>query len=67
MCATDFKKSVDLWTDLSINTIGGGAYSMNNMLMHKLNLLEKIEADDEIQYLLTGRYDCTNFEETGHF
>ena len=64
----NLKSSVDdPWAELPINTIVGGAYSKNSLLVHKLNLLEKVEADDVIPYLLTGRYDRTSFMETGRF
>lgn len=62
----NLKSSIDdPWAELPINTIVGGAYSKNSLLVHKLNLLEKVEADDVIPYLLTGRYDRTAFMETG--
>lgn len=64
----NLKSSVDdPWAELPINTIVGGAYSKNSLLVHKLNLLEKVEAEDVIPYLLTGRYDRTSFMETGRF
>lgn len=55
----------DPWAELPVNTIVGGAYSANDLLVHKLNLLEKLDADTVIPYLLTGRYDRTAFMETG--
>lgn len=62
----NLKSSVDdPWAELPINTIVGGAYSTNSLLVHKLNLLEKVEADNVIPYLLTARYDRTTFMETG--
>ncbi|SHO44121.1 oxidoreductase [Anaerocolumna xylanovorans] len=62
----DLKSSIDdPWAELPINTIIGGAYSKNSLLVHKLNLVEKLEADEVIPYLLTGRYDRTAFMETG--
>jgi 2,4-dienoyl-CoA reductase-like NADH-dependent reductase (Old Yellow Enzyme family)/thioredoxin reductase/acetoacetate decarboxylase len=64
----NLKSSVDdPWAELPINTIVGGAYSKNSLLVHKLNLLEKVEAEDVIPYLLTGRYDRTAFMETTRF
>lgn len=64
----NLKSSVDdPWAELPINTIVGGAYSKNSLLVHKLNLLEKVETEDVIPYLLTGRYDRTSFMETGRF
>jgi 2,4-dienoyl-CoA reductase-like NADH-dependent reductase (Old Yellow Enzyme family)/thioredoxin reductase/acetoacetate decarboxylase len=60
------KSSIDdPWAELPIETIIGGAYSKNSLLVHKLNLVEKLEADDIIPYLLAGRYDRTAFMETG--
>ena len=62
----NLKSSIDdPWAELPINTIIGGAYSKNSLLVHKLNLVEKLEIDDIIPYLLTGRYDRTAFMETG--
>ncbi len=62
----NLKSSIDdPWAELPINTIIGGAYSKNSLLVHKLNLVEKLETDDIIPYLLTGRYDRTAFMETG--
>ena len=43
----------------------GGAYSSNDLMVHKLNLAEKVDADAVVPYLLTGRYDRTAFMETG--
>lgn len=60
------KSSIDdPWAELPVNTVIGGGYSKNSLLVHKLNLMEKIEADEVIPYLLTGRYDRTAFMETG--
>jgi len=55
----------DPWAELPINTLVGGAYSSNSLLVHKLNLVERLNADDIVPYLLTGRYDQTAFMETG--
>ncbi|MFA9376560.1 MAG: acetoacetate decarboxylase family protein [Lachnotalea sp.] len=64
--ALNLKSSIDdPWAELPINTIIGGAYSKNSLLVHKLNLVEKLETDSIIPYLLTGRYDRTAFMETG--
>lgn len=66
LAALNLKSSVDdPWAELPINTIIGGAYSKNSLLVHKLNLVEKLEADEVVSYLLTGRYDRTAFMETG--
>lgn len=62
----NLKSSVDdPWAELPIRTIVGGAYSRNSLLVHKLNLVEQLNADDIVPYLLTGRYDRTAFMETG--
>lgn len=55
----------DPWAELPIHTIVGGAYSKNSLLVHKLNLAEKLDAEEIVPYLLTGRYDRTAFMETG--
>jgi 2,4-dienoyl-CoA reductase-like NADH-dependent reductase (Old Yellow Enzyme family)/thioredoxin reductase len=57
----------DPWAALPIETIIGGAYSKNSLLVHKLNLVEKLDTDTIMPYLLTGRYDRTAFMETGRF
>jgi len=60
------KSSVDdPWAELPINTIIGGGYSKNSLLVHKLNLLEHLDAKQLAPYLLTARYDRTAFMETG--
>jgi 2,4-dienoyl-CoA reductase-like NADH-dependent reductase (Old Yellow Enzyme family)/thioredoxin reductase len=55
----------DPWAELPINTIVGGAYSQNSLLVHKLNLVEHLNAEEIVPYLLTARYDRTAFMETG--
>ncbi|WP_414733247.1 FAD-dependent oxidoreductase [Acetobacterium carbinolicum] len=55
----------DPWGELPINTIVGGAYSVNSLLVHKLNLVENLNAEDIVPYLMSGRYDRTAFMETG--
>lgn len=66
LATLNLKSSIDdPWAELPINTIIGGAYSKNSLLVHKLNLVEKLEVDDVVPYLLTGRYDRTAFMETG--
>lgn len=55
----------DPWGELPVSTIIGGAYSKNSLLVHKLNLVEHLDAEEIIPYLLTGRYDRTAFMETG--
>lgn len=55
----------DPWGELPINTIVGGAYSVNSLLVHKLNLVENLNAEEIVPYLMAGRYDRTAFMETG--
>ena len=55
----------DPWAELPISTVVGGAYSTNSLVVHKLNLVEHLNADDIVPYLLTARYDRTVFMETG--
>ena len=62
----ELKSSIDdPWAELPIRTIVGGAYSSNDLMVHKLNLGEDIDADIIAPYLLTARYDRTAFMETG--
>lgn len=55
----------DPWAELPVRTVIGGGYSQNSLLVHKLNLIERLDANKIIPYLLTGRYDRTVFMETG--
>ncbi len=55
----------DPWGEIPINTIVGGAYSENSLLVHKLNLVEPLSADEIVPYLMAGYYDRTAFMETG--
>jgi len=55
----------DPWAELPINTVIGGAYSTNSLVVHKLNLVEHLNAEEIVPYLLTARYDRTVFMETG--
>lgn len=62
----DLKSSIDdPWAELPIRTIVGGAYSKNSLLVHKLNKVQELEAEEVMPYLLTGYYDRTAFMETG--
>lgn len=62
----NLKSSIDdPWAELPINTIIGGAYSCNSLMVHKLKLVENLDADSVVPYLLTGYYDRTAFMETG--
>ena len=55
----------DPWAELPISTVIGGAYSQNSLLVHKLNMVEHLSAEEIVPYLLTARYDRTVFMETG--
>lgn len=55
----------DPWGEIPINTIIGGAYSENSLLVHKLTLAEHLNAEEVVPYLMAGRYDRTAFMETG--
>lgn len=60
------KSSIDdPWSELPINTIIGGGYSKNSLLVHKLFLLEELDANQLAPYLLSARYDRTAFMEIG--
>lgn len=62
----ELKSSIDdPWGELPIRTVIGGAYSSNDLMVHKLNLCEEIDAEILAPYLLTARYDRTAFMETG--
>ncbi len=55
----------DPWAELPINTIIGGAYCKNDLLLKGMKLAEAVDAEKIFPYLLTGRYDRTGFMETG--
>ena len=62
----ELKSSIDdPWGELPVRTVIGGAYSCNDLMVHKLNLCEEIDAEVLAPYLLTARYDRTAFMETG--
>ena len=62
----ELKSSIDdPWGELPVKTVIGGAYSCNDLMVHKLNLCEEIDAETLAPYLLTARYDRTAFMETG--
>lgn len=62
----ELKSSIDdPWGEFPIRTVIGGAYSCNDLMVHKLNLCEEIDAETLAPYLLTARYDRTAFMETG--
>ena len=57
----------DPWGELPINTIVGGAYSKNDLIVHKCNKLVDLDANDIVPYVLSAYYDRTMFSETGRF
>jgi len=57
----------DPWAELPISTLIGGAYCKNDLMLKGMKLVEKLEADKLLPYLLTNRYDRTAFMETGRF
>lgn len=66
LVSLELKSSIDdPWAELPVRTIVGGAYSLNSLLVHKLNLAEELNADEIVDYLLTARYDRTAFMQTG--
>ena len=56
-----FSSADDPWAELPINTIIGGAYSKNDLIVHKCNKICDLNADEVMPYLLTGYYDRTMF------
>lgn len=60
------KSSVDdPWGALPIVSVIGGAWCENDLTVHKMELLEKVEAQNLLPFALTGRYDRTMFMEQG--
>ncbi len=55
----------DPWAELPINTIIGGAFCKNDLLLKGMKLAEHVEAEKIFPYMLTNRYDRTAFMETG--
>ena len=49
----------DPWGELPINTIIGGAYSKNDLVVHKCNKICDLDAEELMPYLLTAYYDRT--------
>ena len=49
----------DPWGELPINTIVGGAYSKNDLIVHKSNKLVDLDANDIVPYVLSAYYDRT--------
>lgn len=57
----------DPWAEIPVSTMIGGAYCKNDLLLKGMKLVEKLEADKLLPYLLANRYDRTAFMETGKF
>ncbi len=55
----------DPWGCLPVNTIIGGAYAENNLLITALEKLEDVNADELMPMILPAWYDKTTFMETG--
>ncbi len=55
----------DPWGCLPINTIVGGAYAENNLLITALEYLEDVDPDVLMPMILPAWYDRTTFMETG--
>lgn len=51
----------DPWASFPINTVIGGAYSTNDLLLKTMSLVEKVDCDEVIPKLLKSRYDRTAF------
>lgn len=62
----EFKSSIDdPWACLPINTIVGGAYAHNNLLITSLEKLEDVDAKETLMKTLPAWYDATAFMEVG--
>ena len=55
----------DPWGCLPINTIVGGAYAENNLLITNLQYLEAVDAEELMPMILPAWYDKTTFMEGG--
>ncbi len=55
----------DPWGCLPINTIVGGAYAENNLLITSLQYLEAVDPEKLMPMILPAWYDRTTFMETG--
>ena len=50
---------------LPVNTIVGGAYAENNLLITALQKLEDVDPDELMPMIMPAWYDRTTFMETG--
>jgi hypothetical protein len=55
----------DPWGCLPVNTIIGGAYAENNLLITALQKLEDVDAESTMKKILPAWYDRTAFMEVG--
>jgi len=55
----------DPWAALPVVSVIGGAWCENDLTVHKLQLDEKLEAQNFLPFCLTARYDRTMFMENG--
>lgn len=51
----------DPWAELPINTIIGGAYCKNDLIMQSMELVEEVDAEKAMPYLLKSRFDKVVF------
>ena len=62
----ELKSSIDdPWGCLPVNTIIGGAYAENNLLITALQKLEDVDAESTMKKILPAWYDRTAFMEVG--
>jgi hypothetical protein len=62
----ELKSSIDdPWACLPVNTIIGGAYAENNLLITALQKLEDVDAESTMKKILPAWYDRTAFMEVG--
>ena len=62
----ELKSSIDdPWGCLPVNTIIGGAYAENNLLITALQKLEDVDAETTMKKILPAWYDRTAFMEVG--
>lgn len=54
----------DPWAELPISTIIGGAFCENDLLLKGMKIVEHLDAQKILPYLLSARYDRTAFMET---
>lgn len=55
----------DPWGELPINTIIGGAASVNDLVVHRANKLCDVDPEEIMPHLLTAYYDRTLFGDIG--